>query len=160
MAFNISYSAGGTLDELGTVRFIEGVHGFASFLQPYNIMECIEVPAVDGEYQVLVQMPDSPVELLGFTVSCTGYGELDCYDLWINDNKVFHHWYMQEVKEGLFIGSSTYVYRTKPNSVIKVVFNNASGRRKKLYVGVRALVPSAEQLEALPPEDQEQQDTD
>ena len=145
MAFNVSYSAGGTLDDVNTIRFIEGIHGFPLFLQPYNIMECQEIPAMAGAYEVHVQMPDTPAELLGFSISCTGYGEMDNYDLWINDNQLFHHWYMQEVKEGLFIGSSTFVYRMLPKSLIRVVFNNESGRRKKLYVGVRALIPSAGQ---------------
>jgi len=145
MAFNVTYSAGGSLDEVSIIKFIEGINGFAVFLQPYNTMECRDIPAVAGPYEVLVQMPDMPAELLGFCISCTGYGETDNYDLWINDKQLFHHWYMQEVKEGLFIGSSTYVYRMMPETVIKVVFNNESGRRKKLYVGVRALIPSAEQ---------------
>jgi hypothetical protein len=108
-------------------------------------MECQEIPAIADSYEVLVQMPDMPVELLGFSISATGYGEMDNYDLWINDKQLFHHWYLQEVKEGLFIGSSTFVYRMLPGTVIRVLFNNESGRRKKLYVGVRALIPSAEQ---------------
>ena len=145
MGFNVSYSAGGSLDEISVIKYIEGINGFPVFLQPYNIMECQEIPALAGAYEVLVQMPDMPAELLGFSISATGYGEMDNYDLFINEKQLFHHWYLQEVKEGLFIGSSTFVYRMLPGAVIRVLFNNESGRRKKLYIGVRALIPSAEQ---------------
>lgn len=145
-SFSIGYSAGGEIDKVKKVEYVNGVFGFASFLLPYNTMQAYEIPAIKQVYEHKLVLPDKPLEILGFTVTCTGYGENDWYDLYINEYKIFDHWYTQEVKEGLFIGSSTFVYKTQENTQIKISFNNESATRKILYLGVRALSPTDEQI--------------
>ena len=44
-----------------------------------------------------------------------------------------------EVKEGLYIGTSTYVYVLPPSSKLKLKFVNISGTAKKVWLGVRLL---------------------
>ena len=48
-------------------------------------------------------------------------------------------WFPTEVKEGLYIGTSTYVYVLPPKSKMKLKFVNMSGTSKKVWLGVRLL---------------------
>ena len=91
MAFNVSYVGGGELDklkrndltdivnEVKKVHWVDGIKGFPTFTQPYNTMIMIEVPALEGIYETTWNSPDEPVEILAFTVTCSGYGEKDNY---------------------------------------------------------------------------------
>ena len=189
MAFNVSYSAGGVIDEIKKIGQLNGgslnnievieaietlknvdvvklleavetvnrvlevsevktvnvvdkvaaIHGFPQFTKPYNTMVKIDVPALHGEYRYTYTTPDYPVEILAFTVTCTGYGEMDKYDIYCNGEKWFDNWYCQEVKEGLFLGSSTIVYCLPANSEIELVFKNDSGTSKIVWFGLRML---------------------
>ena len=105
-------------------------------------MIMIEVPALEGIYETTWNSPDEPVEILAFTVTCSGYGEKDNYNIICNDKILFDHWYCSEVKEGLFLGTSTFVYQIRPNSVIKLQFNNESATQKYVWLGIRMLVDS------------------
>ena len=44
-----------------------------------------------------------------------------------------------EVKEGLYIGTATYVYKLEPQSNFKLKFVNMSATSKKVWLGVRLL---------------------
>ena len=79
------------------------------------------------------------MELLSIVVTCTGYGENDYYNLWVNDELWFDTWFPTEVKEGLYIGTATYVYKLPPKSKFKMRFVNISGTSKKVWLGVRLL---------------------
>lgn len=141
-SFNVNYSAGGILDEVKKIPLVENIgsiSGFAHFTQPYNVMECFEIPALIGDYEFELTLLDEEVEIIGMSLTCSGYGEDDHYDLYVNDNKWFDNWYVSEVKEGLFVGTSTYVYRAPENTKVKLVFKNDSGTQKNIYFGVRLL---------------------
>lgn len=158
--FNVNYNAGGTVDKVkkiigleevdnvsnienvNTIEEINKIRGFATKTQPYNTMMMEDIPAIEGEYEFEMTLPDTEVEIFAFTVTCSGYGEDDHYDLYFNDTLWFENWYCGEVKEGLFMGTSTYVYAAPASSKIKVVFKNDSGTSKKIWVGVRMLVDS------------------
>lgn len=137
---NIGNLEGGTLNTVKEVERIGSIDGFAQFSQPYNEMVQLAVPAIAGMYAVEYVTPlDRPVEILGLTVTATGYGESDKYDLYCDDQLWFKNWYLQEVKEGLFLGSSTYVYRAAPGTHLKLEFFNDSGTSKILWFGIRML---------------------
>lgn len=141
--FTTNYNAGGVIDKvknIGTVGSIGSIKNFPQKSQPYNTMECYEIPAVRDVWEFEMDLPNSEVEILAITVTCSGYGEDDNYDLFFNDNKWFDHWYCSEVKEGLFLGTSTYVYAAPADSKIRLGFRNASGTSKKIWLGVRMLV--------------------
>lgn len=158
--FNVNYNAGGTVDKVkrianleevdnvsnienvNTIEEINKIRGFASKTQPYNLMTYIDIPAMKGEYEEIMFLPSQEVEILAISLTCSGYGEDDHYDLYFNDRIWFDNWYCAEVKEGLFLGSSTYVYAAPPNSKIKIVFKNDSGTSKKVWIGVRMLIDS------------------
>lgn len=139
MAFHVVYVAGGELDKVKRVNYVDRIHNFAYLEQPYNKMEVINVPAIRGIYKLEMESPEVEAEILSIVCTCTGYGEDDYYYLWVNDELWFDQWFPTEVKEGLYIGSSTYVYKLHPKSTIRMFFVNASGTAKKVYLGVRLL---------------------
>ena len=44
-SFMVTYPAGGELDK---VKYVEEIKNFAQFAQPYNKMEIMELPALEG----------------------------------------------------------------------------------------------------------------
>ena len=139
MGFQVVYVAGGELDKVKKVNYVERIKNFAQLNQPYNKMVMINVPAITGVYDLDYTSPDENVELLSLVVTCSGYGENDYYNLYVNDELWFDTWFPTEVKEGLYIGTSTYVYELPASSKIKLKFVNISGTSKKIWLGVRML---------------------
>ena len=139
MGFHVAYVAGGELDKVRKVDYVQEIKNFAQLAQPYNKMTMINVPAIAGTYDLDYESPDEEMELLSIVVTCTGYGENDYYNLWVNDELWFDTWFPTEVKEGLYIGTSTYVYKLPPKSKFKMRFVNISGTSKKVWLGIRLL---------------------
>ena len=162
MGFQVSYVAGGELDKVKKINSVENIEGgklneldllhdvekvaylekiknFAQLAQPYNKMVMMNVPAIEGVYDLDYTSPDENTELLSLVVTCSGYGENDYYNLYVNDELWFDTWFPTEVKEGLYIGTSTYVYELPASSKIKLKFVNISGTAKKVWLGVRML---------------------
>ena len=137
MGFVTNYSVGGEIDK---IKQIEDLKHFAKLSQPYNKMIAITVPAMEGKYVLEYESPDQQAELLSIVVTCSGYGEEDYYNLYVNDEIWFETWYPTEVKEGLYIGTSTYVYELENKTKFKLEFNNVSGTSKKVWLGVRMLL--------------------
>ena len=107
MGFHVVYVAGGEIDK---VKYVNEIKNFAQLSQPYNKMTMINIPAIAGVYDLDYISPNENMELLAITVTCSGYGENDYYNLWVNDELWFDTWFPTEVKEGPYILSSTYVY--------------------------------------------------
>ena len=139
MGFHVVYVAGGELDKVKYVKYVNEIKNFAQLSQPYNKMTMINIPAIEGCFDLDYTSPDEEMELLSLVVTCSGYGENDYYNLWVNDELWFDTWFPTEVKEGLFIGTSTYVYKLPPLSTFKLRFVNMSGTSKKLWLGIRLL---------------------
>lgn len=139
MGFHVVYVADGDINTVRKVKYVEKIKNFAQLSQPYNKMTMINIPAISGVYDLDYQSPDEEMELLQIVVTCSGYGENDYYNLWVNDELWFDTWFPTEVKEGLYIGTSTYVYVLPPGSRFKLKFVNMSGTAKKLWMGVRML---------------------
>ena len=137
MGFQTSYVVGGEVDK---VKYVQKIKNFAQLAQPYNKMEVIEIPALKGVYVLEYTSPDVLTELLSLVVTCSGYGEDDYYNLYVNDILWFDTWYPTEVKEGLYIGTSTYVYELENSTTFRLEFHNESGTSKKVWLGVRMLV--------------------
>lgn len=137
MGFVTNYSVGGELDK---VKYIEEIKNFAQLSQPYNKMVAMSIPAIAGKYELEYESPERDAELLALVVTCSGYGEEDFYNLYVNDELWFETWYPTEVKEGLYIGTSTYVYKLEQKTKFKLEFNNVSGTSKKVWLGIRMLV--------------------
>ena len=139
MGFQVVYVAGGELDKVKKVKYVEEIKNFAQLSQPYNKMIMMNVPAVQGVYSMEWNSPQEDVELLQLVVTCSGYGENDYYNLYVNNERWFDTWWPTEVKEGLYIGTSTYVYKLAAGSNIKMKFMNMSGTAKKVWLGIRML---------------------
>lgn len=139
MGFHVVYVAGGELDKVKRVNYVDKIRNFAYLSQPYNKMVMMNVPAIEGVYDLEWTSPNEEMELLAITVTCSGYGENDYYNVWVNDELWFDTWFPTEVKEGLYIGTSTYVYVLAPGSKIHMKFVNISGTSKKVWMGVRLL---------------------
>lgn len=137
MGFTTNYTVGGELDK---VKYLEKIKNFAQLSQPYNKMVAMTIPAFQGVYVLEYDTPDSDAELLSLVVTCSGYGEEDYYNLYANDELWFDTWYPTEVKEGLYIGTSTYVYNLERKTKMRLEFNNVSGTSKKVWLGIRMLV--------------------
>lgn len=144
MAFVTNYQVGGEVDK---VKYIEQIKNFAQLSRPYNKMVVMTLPAIKGVYYLEYESPDENAELLALVVTCSGYGEEDYYNLYVNDELWFETWYPTEVKEGLYIGTSTYVYVLEPKTKFKLEFNNVSGTSKKVWMGVRMLVEAGYEKE-------------
>ena len=136
MGFHVVYVAGGEIDK---VKYVNEINNFAQLSPTHNKMTMINIPAIAGVYDLDYISPNENMELLAITVTCSGYGENDYYNLWVNDELWFDTWFPTEVKEGLYIGTSTYVYKLAPESKFKMKFVNISGTAKKLWLGVRML---------------------
>ena len=139
MGFHVVYVADGDINTVRKVKYVDRIRNFAYLSQPYNKMKMMNIPAIAGVYDLEWESPDEDMELFSIVVTCSGYGENDYYNLWVNDELWFDTWFPTEVKEGLFIGSSPYVYVLEPNSKIKLKFVNISGTSKKLWLGIRLL---------------------
>lgn len=139
MGFHVVYVAGGELDKVKRVEYVNEIKNFAQLPQPYNKMTMINIPAIAGTYDLDYESPDEDMELLSLVVTCTGYGENDYYNIWVNDELWFDTWFPTEVKEGLYIGTAAYVYKLKAKSKFKMRFVSISGTAKKVWLGVRLL---------------------
>ena len=139
MGFHVVYVAGGELDKVKRVEYVKEIKNFAQLPQPYNKMVMMNVPAIEGVYDLDWESPAEDMELLSLVVTCSGYGENDYYNLYVNNERWFDTWFPTEVKEGLYIGTSTYVYKLEPQSNFKLEFVNMSGTSKKVWLGVRLL---------------------
>ena len=139
MGFHVVYVADGDINTVRKVKYVERIKNFAQLSQPYNKMTMINIPAITGVYDLDYTSPDEEMELISIVVTCSGYGENDYYNLWVNDELWFDTWFPTEVKEGLYPGTSTYVYVLPPGSKFKLKFVNVSGTSKKLWMGVRML---------------------
>lgn len=128
-----------TVNTVEEVKNIAQLRNFPKFTQPYNTMVKLDVPAIQGEYTAEYIVPDFPIELMALTVTCSGYGELDNYDVLYDDKEFFKNWYCSEVKEGLYIGTSNMVYALPANSKITLKFHNDSGTSKFVWFGIRML---------------------
>lgn len=124
---------------VASVDEIKRIKGFPSKTRPYNVGHKFSVPAQEGDFVFDIPMLDVDYEILSLCVTCSGYGEDDSWDLYYNDEKWFDHWYTSEVKEGLFLGTSTYVFCAEANSKFKLIFHN-TGQQKTIYFGVRTLI--------------------
>lgn len=139
MAFHVVYVAGGELDKVKRVEYVKEIKNFAQLSQPYNKMLMMNIPAIEGVYDLDWVSPNEEMELLSLVVTCSGYGENDYYNLYVNNERWFDTWFPTEVKEGLYIGTATYVYKLEPQSNFKLKFVNMSGTAKKVWLGVRML---------------------
>lgn len=139
MAFHVVYVAGGELDKVKRVEYVKEIKNFAQLPQPYNKMVMMNVPALEGVFELEWTSPNEEMELLSLVVTCSGYGENDYYNLYVNNERWFDTWFPTEVKEGLYIGTATYVYKLEPQSNFKLEFVNMSGTSKKVWLGVRLL---------------------
>lgn len=139
MGFQVVYVADGDINTLRKVKYVEKIKNFAQLSQPYNKMMMLNIPAIEGVYDLDYESPDEEMELISIVVTCSGYGENDYYNLWVNDELWFDTWFPTEVKDGLYSGTSTYVYVLPPKSRFKLKFVNVSGTSKKLWFGVRML---------------------
>ena len=87
MGFITNYSVGGELDK---VKYIEEIKNFAQLSQPYNKMVAMSIPALTGKYELEYESPERDAELLALVVTCSGYGEEDFYNLYVNDYYRFY----------------------------------------------------------------------
>ena len=139
MAFHVVYVAGGELDKVKRVEYVKEIKNFAQLSQPYNKMVMMNIPAIEGVYSLDWTSPNEDMELLSLVVTCSGYGENDYYNLYVNNERWFDTWFPTEVKEGLYIGTAAYVYKLEPESSFKLKFINMSGTAKKVWLGIRLL---------------------
>jgi len=139
MGFHVVYVAGGELDRVKKVDYVKEIKNFAQLPQPYNKMVMMNVPAMEGIYTLEWTSPEEPMELLSLVVTCSGYGENDYYNLYVNNERWFDTWFPTEVKEGLYIGTATYVYKLESESKFILKFVNMSGTAKKVWLGIRLL---------------------
>lgn len=139
MAFHVVYVAGGELDKVKRVEYVKEIKNFAQLSQPYNKMVLMNIPAIEDVYTLTWTSPNEDMELLSLVVTCSGYGENDYYNLWVNNERWFDTWFPTEVKEGLYIGTAAYVYKLEPESNFVLKFVNMSGTAKKVWLGIRLL---------------------
>lgn len=155
MAFVVNYQVGGEVDK---VKYVEEIKNFAQLPQPYNEMVKLDLgasPNLGGRgdfgdiYDLEYISPDQEAELLSIVITCSGYGEKDFYNLYVQapggeEELWFKTWYPTEVKEGLYIGTSTYVYKLEPKTKFRLEFHNASLTSKVVWMGIRMLVERTE----------------
>ncbi len=139
MGFQVVYVAGGELDKVKRVEYVKEIKNFAQLSQPYNKMIMMNIPAVKGVYDLTWTSPNENMALLSLVVTCSGYGENDYYNLYVNNERWFDTWFPTEVKEGLYIGTAAYVYKLESQSDFLLKFVNMSGTAKKVWLGVRLL---------------------
>lgn len=145
MGFETNYNVGGVVDRvkridvIGKLEEIGHIKGFPSLTQPFNKMVSLEIPPMEGDFQLDFTTPDEDVEIMAITVSCTGYSDKDRYDLMCGEDYWYENWYVSEMNEALFLGTSTYVYAAPPKTTFTMLYHNDSGCSKVVRVGYRML---------------------
>ena len=81
------------MDSVDKVQYLEKIKNFAQLSQPYNKMTMMNIPAIDGVYEMEYISPDEEMELVSIVVTCSGYGENDYYNLYVNDELWFDTWF-------------------------------------------------------------------
>ena len=69
MAFQVVYVAGGELDKVKRVEYVKEIKNFAQMPQPYNKMVMMNIPAIEGVYDLEWTSPNEDMELLSLVVT-------------------------------------------------------------------------------------------
>lgn len=158
MPFQVVYNVGGDLDNVRRVKKVDAVDtvnvvkelqkikNFPQFSRSYNTMGVLDVPAHKGSldkpyltHSIRYESPPQDIELISLVVTCSGYNEDDWYDVFVNGEIWWKHWYPSEVKEGLYVGQATLVYELPPSSEILLEWHNVSNVSKRVWFGIRML---------------------
>ena len=131
----------GGLGEDGVLK----INSFPECNTPYNKSFMLDVPPQAGVYQIEFNIAsnelllDKKVELAGYSMACSGYGDGDYLIVKINEHVIEDTWYTREVAENVVIGGGVAVYSLPTNSIITIDFHNVSETSKKLWFKVKLL---------------------
>ena len=131
--------------EGGVVDGVVSINLFPEKSTPYNKTIQYEMPALEGTYEVLFDLSTMPivagkeVELASYSFACSGYGDGDFLNVYINDTIIEDTWYTREIPEESSIGNGVAVYSIPIDSEIKVQFHNDSATSKILWFKIKLL---------------------
>ena len=134
MPFQVSYSAGGVVDELRKLPYPY----FPSKTTPYVKGFRLFVPAQKGIYEV-TYVPESDMDLTGVAVASTGYADFDYWELQIGDLKLFESIYTKELPEVYAPGALGAVVPVPAGTTIAFRFHNESATSKIVWPELRFL---------------------
>lgn len=136
MGFMVNYNAGGVIDEVKKIHFPANVFPNEKFLKDYTKGLRIDMPAMVAGYHAEFTVPWD-CHLVGIATASTGYYDGDFWELFLDEEKRIETCYTKEVPEAK---SLTKIFPTIPaGTVVKVVFENASGTSKQVYFDIEFL---------------------
>jgi hypothetical protein len=137
MGFNINYNAGGTIDEVKKVNLPASL--FPSGNTPKTKGFRMDIPALPGVVEIVYSVPFE-INLIDASMACSGYHDLDYWEIEIDGIKICETMYTKELPENISQGNSAKIAYTIPaDTKIKMQFNNQSATSKKAWFTLRYL---------------------
>lgn len=129
---------GGELDGMISINL------FPTCTTPYNKTVQYEMPALEQTYNIefdlsTMLVAGKQVELASYSFACSGYGDGDFLNVYINDTIIEDTWFTREIPEESAIGNGVAVYSIPIDSVIRVEFHNDSATSKILWFKIKLL---------------------
>lgn len=137
MGFNVTYPAGGVIDEVKKINFPP--HLFPSLAKPFTKGFKLEIPAITGVY-TLTYTAAQPIELIDIGLACSGYADDDYWEMTVGTEKIVETMYTKELPQHVNMGTTLYVVqRIATGTEIKMEFHNDSGTSKNVWFDLRFL---------------------
>lgn len=135
--FSPVYAAGGIIDEIKKINF--PAHLFPTKTKPFTKGFRLETPPIAGIYPKSYTAP-SDMELVDVGIACSGYGDGDFWELFIDTEKIMETVYTKEVPQHINAGTTLYtVIRIPAGSTIRLDFHNDSATSKTVWFDLRFL---------------------
>lgn len=137
MSFNTVYNAGGIIEEVKKINLPASL--FPAGNTPKTKGFRLDVPPMPGVYEIKYSVPFE-ISLIDASLACSGYHDLDYWELEVEDIKICETMYTKELPENISQGNSAKIaYTISPDTVIRFKFYNNSGTSKKVWYTIRYL---------------------
>lgn len=135
-----SYPVGGVIDRVKKLPPLEifKMPGQPSKTIPYAKGFRLELPAAKVTKEVTFTVP-SDMELVSVAIACSGYADLDYWELGWNGEKLFEVMYTKEVPEAHAMGAGAGVLPVSAGDKLTMAFVNDSETSKVVWFNLRFL---------------------
>jgi hypothetical protein len=136
----VTYPVGGWLDYIKRMPaiVISQMPNTPTKFIPFSKGFRIDVPALPGDYQVVYTTPVD-MELASISTACSGYADLDYWELFADSDQIFETMYTREVPEAHSLGAGSGTLPVPAGTVITMNFRNDSSTSKVVWFNLRLL---------------------
>lgn len=142
MGFDVSYSAGGVIDEVKKMSLPEHVSPDVNKV----CSKGFRLEALDSTPVSFTKIFDKDVYLSELEITCEEYNDLDYWELSIGEEKLCETMYTQQMPSETSIGYDFTIYpKIVSGSELEFVFHNVSNIPKKIWITVSYMYKQEEQ---------------